>query len=174
MPNYYNIRTGETLTQEEFSALICDADYDCCNQYANVWMSGNVAKNEYQWQQYFIENNLCSDGNVPVNIDSPDISGTVGIGNTLTTTNGTWTSDSGVTSYTYQWTRNGTDIVGATNSTYSIVALDMDANIRCKVRAFDSDGGSLPATSNAILIPIYWGVTGGTPVYGTATNNVYA
>jgi len=39
------------------------------------------------------------DGNAPINIVPPFISGGVNFGDTLTTTNGTWASDSGVLSY---------------------------------------------------------------------------
>jgi len=177
MATYYNIRTGETLTQEDFSARICDVDYTCCSQFENVWISGNVAKNEYQWQVYFIENNLCSDGNAPVNTVAPAISQLDGllIGDELAiSSNGTWTSDTPITNYEYRWTRNGSVIAGETNVNYFIQDADMDANLVCQVRAKDSDGWSTWVNSNSFLIPIYWGVTGGASVWGTSTNNVYA
>ncbi len=174
MATFFNIRTGQTLTQAEFATLVCETDYTCCSQYENVWLGFGMAKNEYQWQLYFNANNLCSDGNKPINTVPPVISGGLLIGNVLTTTNGTWTSDTGVTGYSYQWYRNNVIIVGATNQTYTIVGADMDAFITCKVIATDSDGASLPATSNQILIPIYWGVVGGSSVWGAATNNIYA
>lgn len=112
-----------------------------------------------------------SDGNAPVNTVSPAISGTLVVGNVLSGTNGTWTSDSAIT-YTYQWFRGLSPIVGATSINYTIVALDMDENIRLRVTATDSDG-STNASSNTLLIPLYW-ISGGSDVWGTATNNVYA
>jgi hypothetical protein len=115
-----------------------------------------------------------TDAAVPINTVPPVISGTPLIGNVLTTTNGTWTSDTGVTGYTYQWYRGASPILGATNNTYTIQAIDMDENITCQVIAYDSDGASLPAASNAILIPIYWGEVGGASVWGTPTNNIYS
>jgi hypothetical protein len=153
MPTYTNIATGQVLTQDEFSALVCNETYTCCNQADGVWFTANDAKNEYQWQQYFIANNLCSDGNAPINTVAPAISGTLVVGNVLTCSTGTWTSDTGIIPpYTYQWYRGATLLVGETNNTYTLVALDMDENIKCVVTACDSDGCT-NANSNSVLIP---------------------
>lgn len=54
---------------------------------------------------------------------TPTISGTAAVGKTLTAVTGAWTP-SNVT-FTYQWKRNGTNISGATGSTYSPVAADV-------------------------------------------------
>ena len=85
---------------------------------------------------------------IPVNTVAPAISGTAQVGQTLTTTNGTW--DNAPSSYTYQWTRNGSNISGATSSTYNTVAADMGTLIRCEVTAINAGGPSLPAVSNTI------------------------
>ena len=146
---YYNIRTGETLTQEKFSARICDVDYTCCSQFENVWISGNVAKNEYQWQVYFIENNLCSDGNAPVNTVAPAISGTLIVGNVLTATYGTWTADLPITT-TGEWYRNGVGI-GVTTLTYTLVQADAGQTLYYRVQACDDDGCGY-ANSNSVYI----------------------
>lgn len=92
-----------------------------------------------------------TDGNVPVNTIAPVISGTALVGNTLTSTTGTWTSDTGVTGYLYQWTRDGVNISGATNSTYTLVFADRVRTIRCMVAAIDSDGTSAYVNSNSLL-----------------------
>lgn len=173
MPTYTNIATGQVLSQEDFSALICNEIYTCCDQSDNVWFTNTDARNEYQWQQYFIANYLCSDGNAPVNTVPPLINGTLTVGLELRTTDGTWTSDTGlIPPFTYQWYRGASEIVGETNYTYTLVALDMDENITCMVRACDSDGCT-NATSNTLLVPLFW-IEGGSDVWGTATNNVYA
>ena len=88
---------------------------------------------------------------VPVNTITPVISGTALVGNTLTSTTGTWTSDTGVTGYLYQWTRDGINISGATNNTYTLVFADRVRTIRCKVAATDTDGTSAYVNSNALL-----------------------
>jgi len=152
MPTYTNIATGQVLTQDEFSALVCNETYTCCNQADGVWFTANDAKNEYQWQQYFIANNLCSDSNAPINTVAPAISGTLVVGNVLTCSTGTWTSDTGIIPpYTYQWYRGVTLLVGETNNTYTSAQADAGQNIKCVVTACDSDGCT-NADSNVVYI----------------------
>jgi hypothetical protein len=83
----------------------------------------------------------------PVNVSAPVVSGTASVGSVLTTTNGTW--DNEPTSYTYQWKRNGSNILSATANTYTIVAADVSQSITCTVTAIN-DAGSASATSNTI------------------------
>jgi hypothetical protein len=96
-------------------------------------------------------------GNPPVCIVDPVISGTVAVGNTLTSTSGTWTSTLTVF-YMYQWQRNGNDIVGAISPTYVVVNADLGTNIRCMVTATNADGvayrPSNTLTSSAVLAPV--------------------
>ena len=92
-----------------------------------------------------------TDGASPVNTIAPVISGTALVGNTLTSTTGTWTSDTGVTGYLYQWTRNSVAISLATSSTYTLVSEDRLTTIRCQVAATDTDGTSAYVNSNALL-----------------------
>jgi len=83
-----------------------------------------------------------------INTVAPVVSGTVKIGQTLTTTNGTWAGGPG--SYTYQWKRDGVDIVGATSSTYVVTGLDVGPLITCDVVAYVGLVASTPASSNSI------------------------
>jgi len=101
----------------------------------------------------------------PVNVTAPVVSGTATVGQTLTTTNGTWTGLPAPT-YTYQWQRVTTNISGATSSTYVLVAADAGSTIRCVVTATNS-AGTVSANSNstasvAATVP-------GAPTIGTAT-----
>jgi hypothetical protein len=91
-----------------------------------------------------------TDGNAPVNTVAPVISGTALVGQTLTSTTGTWTSDTGVIGYLYQWYRGATLISGATNSTYVLTFADGGFNITCRVAATDTDGTSGYVSSNSI------------------------
>lgn len=97
-------------------------------------------------------NKELSDGSVPVNTVAPVISGTATIGQTLTSTTGTWTSDTGVTGYLYQWYRGATLITAATNNTYVLVLADVGFDITCQVAATDTDGTSAYVSSNAIFL----------------------
>jgi len=85
------------------------------------------------------ETNLMGGGVGPVNTIAPVISGTAERGETITSTTGTWTGVGTIT-YAYQWRRNGSNILGATSSTYVLVAADDNADITCLVTATDSEG----------------------------------
>lgn len=88
---------------------------------------------------------------VPINTALPVVSGTAQVGQTLSTANGTWTSNP--TSYTYQWqiSANGSswsNIGSATNSSYTVQGADLDQYLRVVVAASNA-GGSGSASSAA-------------------------
>lgn len=58
----------------------------------------------------------------------PSIAGNTQVGQTLTVTPGTWT---GSPALTYQWQRDGSDISGATATTYVQAVADCSADITC-------------------------------------------
>lgn len=78
---------------------------------------------------------------------SPPVVGTV-----CSCTQGNW---EGVpTSKTYQWTRDGTNITGATAATYTLVSADTGGHqIRCVVTATNAQGSTTAPPSNAIFVP---------------------
>lgn len=85
----------------------------------------------------------------PVNTVAPVVSGNAVVGQTLTTTNGTWSNTP--TSYTYQWYRGASAIGSATSSTYVLVQADASntSNIKCVVTATNA-AGSASADSNTV------------------------
>lgn len=85
---------------------------------------------------------------VPVNTAAPVISGTRVVGQTLTTTNGSWSNSP--TSFTYQWQRDGTNIGSATSNTYVLVTADAGHAVTCLVTAVNGSGSSAPAASNSL------------------------
>lgn len=87
---------------------------------------------------------------LPVNTVAPVASGTATVGSTLSCTAGTWTG-SPTPTYAYQWLRNGTNISGATSSTYVTVTADGGTSVSCTVTATNTAGGA-SATSNAISV----------------------
>lgn len=83
----------------------------------------------------------------PVNTAAPTLSGTTQVGNTLSSTTGSWTATPAVSSYSYQWQRNGSNIGGATSSTYTLVPSDDGKNIRCVVTATNIAGSTQAASA---------------------------
>ena len=99
---------------------------------------------------------------------APTISGTAQVGEVLTAdTSGIADSD-GLTnaSYSYQWISNGgtsdTDITGATNSTYTLVAADESKTIKVKVSFTDDEDNdeTLTSTATASVISASEGASG--------------
>lgn len=84
----------------------------------------------------------------PTNTAAPVVSGTGTVGQVLNCTTGTWTYGQ---TYTYQWRRSGANIVGATNASYTLGALDSGTNVSCAVTAHNP-AGSATAVSNAIAV----------------------
>jgi hypothetical protein len=82
-------------------------------------------------------------------VSLPVISGTATEGNTLTVSNGYWLE--APTSYTYQWTRDGASIGGATSRTFALTDTDGSKSIACVVTATNANG-STAATANSVLV----------------------
>lgn len=94
-------------------------------------------------------NTLTMANYTPANTVPPAVTGTAVVGQTLSTTNGTWTNSP--STFTYQWYRGATLISGATNSTYTLVQADAGntSNIKCVVTGTNS-AGSASADSNTV------------------------
>jgi hypothetical protein len=96
----------------------------------------------------------------PVNTAGPSISALSGIagriGCVYIASVGSWNSNDAYnpTSYSYQWTRAGSDISGATNNTYTTVAADAETIIGCRITA-NNFRGSTPITisTGAQMLP---------------------
>jgi len=84
----------------------------------------------------------------PVNTIAPAVTGTTDVSGVLTADTGTW---SGAASFTYQWFRDGLEIVSETANTYSKVIADDGSDITCLVTAANLIG-SATKISNAISV----------------------
>jgi hypothetical protein len=89
---------------------------------------------------------------VPVNTVVPAIAGTAKAGSALKCGVGSWSSSP--ISYLYQWSRDGTPIAGATNSTYTVHAIDEGTTLTCTIAAVDAAGAGVPVTSAGVLVAI--------------------
>jgi hypothetical protein len=82
----------------------------------------------------------------PANTTLPQVTGTAQVGQTLATSNGTWSGTP--TSYAYQWRRcdgagaNCANVLGATASTYKLATGDAAATFRANVTATNTVGSS--------------------------------
>ena len=83
----------------------------------------------------------------PANTVAPVVSGTATVGQTLSSTTGTWNGIPTPT-FGYQWQRAGSNISGATSSTYTLVEADYANTIRCVVTATNAVS-AVSANSNA-------------------------
>ncbi|MCF6364123.1 MAG: putative Ig domain-containing protein [Gammaproteobacteria bacterium] len=101
----------------------------------------------------------------PVNTGVPVISGTAAVGNALSSTTGAWTDADGDTStYSYQWKADGTNIVGATSSSYTLTTGEAHQTITVTVTANDGNSGSTAATSTGTAVANAAPVNAGVPV----------
>jgi len=84
----------------------------------------------------------------PTNTQAPVLSGPSQVNQTLTTTNGSWTSSSTISKYSYAWERCDTSgnncaaIAGATAASYKLTTADQGHMIRSVVTATNSSGSS--------------------------------
>ena len=108
-------------------------------------------KGTYYWDHTIATMSISSAS--PSSSAVPVITGTTRTGDTLTTSNGSWTGSP--TSYAYQWKRSTTsagvysDIPSATSSSYVVSELDVGYFFKVSVTATNGAGTSSAATSLA-------------------------
>ena len=81
---------------------------------------------------------------------TPTITGTIGVGNTVTATPGAW--GPGSVSLTYRWKLNGNNITDATLATYSISSADFGGSITVEVTATRAGYTTVVKTSAARVV----------------------
>ena len=84
----------------------------------------------------------------PFTLTPPVISGTLSVGDVLTTTNGT-VSAAPASTFSYQWMKDATVIPGATSGTLALITEDIGGIITCVVSAINS-AGRINTTSNSL------------------------
>jgi hypothetical protein len=94
----------------------------------------------------------------PINQVAPSVTGAAQQGQTLTTTNGTWTNGvggSGAITYVVAWQRCNpnltgcADIGGATSASYTLGTADVGSVVRSTIKATDTSGTNDPAQASA-------------------------
>ncbi|MCY7325588.1 MAG: cell wall-binding repeat-containing protein [Microbacteriaceae bacterium] len=98
---------------------------------------------------------------------APTISGTVKVGYRLTANTGTWSP--APVNLSYQWLRNGTAIVGATSSTFTLTFADVRSKITVKVIGTKSGYPSISRWSaSTVAVPLAVQRFGGADRYSSA------
>jgi hypothetical protein len=103
----------------------------------------------------------------PANTTEPSISGSAAVGQRLTANRGSWSGEAPIT-YAFQWLRcsavgdNCSEIAGASDNTYVLVANDSGRTIRVRVTARNA-AGARSALSNQTAV-----VSGQTPPAGNS------
>lgn len=116
----------------------------------------------------------------PTNTQEPQISGSAVVGQTLTTSNGTWTGNP--SSFGYQWVRcpkdggqsdgsNCAAIAGAQTKSYVVGSGDVGRTLRVRVTATNADGNKTVASNPTDVIEAAGEVTNSEPptISGNAT-----
>ena len=85
----------------------------------------------------------------------PTVSGTAEVGQTVSASAGGISDDNGLdnATFSYQWERSGTDIAGASGSTYTILYPDANQSLRVRVSFEDDDGYAEQVLSTATAVP---------------------
>jgi hypothetical protein len=94
---------------------------------------------------------IVASGLPPASTTAPTITGTPAAGGVLSCSPGGWSGNP--TTLSYQWSRDGTPIQGATSSTYAVQTLDEGSTLTCSVTASNATA-SATATSRGVSIAI--------------------
>ena len=136
---------GETSS----SYTVVDSDYN------NTLRCVVTATNDFGSNSENSNTSSAVPGAAPVNIVAPALSDATPVeGQTLTVTNGTWTGIPTPT-FTYQWQANGSNISGATSSSYTVTSGDVQSSLlRCVVTAVNAEApAGVAANSNQSNYP---------------------
>jgi len=116
---------------------------------------------------------------VPTNTVLPAITGTAAVGQTVTTSDGTWTGSP--TSFTYEWLRcpssggsaDGSDCasIGVSTNSYAVATGDVGFTLRSRVTAVNSDGQAKAVSNQTAIVVAQAGPPNTAPptISGTAT-----
>lgn len=133
-------RSGANISGATSSTYVLVAADD------NAFITCNITATDDTGSRSKLSNSLGPVLAAPLSLTDPVASGTAQVGQTLSTTDGTWQGIATIT-FAYQWRRDAVNISGATSSTYTLVAADYTTDVDCVVTATNSLG-SASADSN--------------------------
>lgn len=172
-PRYLSAQSG-TIAAGSTSVLTIDKSIELQSGELLYLSVGN--NGQYFWDHTIATMSVSYAPVAPSNSVAPVVSGTTRNGETLTTTNGSWTASPA--SYAYQWKQASTsggsysDISSATSNSYKLTDADVGKYIKVSVIATNAIGSSTAelsaATSVVVDLPDSVVPTATTPV-ATAT-----
>ena len=134
-------------------ALRIDASHTRLTNDAILLVNSAKAGNLTKFQIIAAFDDALGIAHAPANVAAPYASANATpavLGTVCTVTLGQWTGSP--TGYTYVWTRDGTNIGGATAATYTLVAADIGGHaIRAVVTATNATGSTAAPPSNVIV-----------------------
>ena len=144
--NVYRDTTGSSSNPTTYDGTQ-DADWVGATAFGSTFHNGGICDLRiYSGVLSTEERQALFDQGKPQNSVTPVVTGTPTVGETLSVADGTW-SDGSTTAR--QWKHDGTNISGATGTTYVVQSAYIGEDITCQITRTNSIG-SLPATSNAV------------------------
>lgn len=144
----YRVRRGGTLVGSPTGTSFTDTNLTASTTYGYTVSAVDAAGNESAQTASVSATTTATPALALSNTTAPAVSGTATTGQTLTTTNGSWSATPDA--YAYQWRRAGAAISGATAATYVLVQTDEGQAITCAVTATKAGYTSATAVSNAV------------------------
>lgn len=96
----------------------------------------------------------CKPTLAPANVSAPVISGFFTLASVLSVSDGLWVGFPAPL-ITYQWTRDGADIAGATASTYTVVDADVGKVVSVRVKATNVIGSATISVTGSTCASLY-------------------
>ena len=128
-------RSGANISGATSSTYVLVAADD------NAFITCNITATDDTGSRSKLSNSLGPVLAAPLSLTAPVASGTAQVGQTLSTTDGTWQGIATIT-FAYQWRRDAVNISGATSSTYTLVAADYTTDVDCVVTATNGLGSA--------------------------------
>ena len=150
-PRYLSVQSGTIAAGSTAALTIAESVELQSGELAYLSVGNN---GQYFWDHTIATMSVSYTPVVPANSVAPVVSGTTRNGETLTTTNGTWSASP--TSYAYQWKRASAPSGSysnisslATSNSYELTDADVGKYIKVSVIATNSIGSSLAELSAA-------------------------
>jgi hypothetical protein len=151
---YQWLRNGETIGGATSSTYTTTAADEGKLVQCRVTATKGTLKTAAASQRFVVDPQPA--GNPPIQTSPVSVGGTPAVGAFLFCSSGEWEPSQfewepnydPTLSFSYQWLRNGEEIGGATSSSYSPTAADLETVVQCRVTATTSAGSAVAIDAN--------------------------